>query len=485
MLASIAAAGDKHRAGLDRVFLPSLICALRGEGRGGVGTQYVELIRPEPVAIAGCDHAVHIGLDPLLFVLRLIELFATGSLRRASVVVQADMEAQLVRLFEHSGNVRELRRVVAPHLLAPFLAGAVLRDVIVCYIAAPTVVEHIAVCRISIVAQTVDPLQEFCLRRVVIAVFGEHEAMRPLAIELHTAGDLCILIQDGLEVRTIHKVIIQIALRFKTAALLKERGVFLNGIEEDTISHRTHKERRDDTSVTHGELREVLVIAVEVTPASMIAGTEAEDTAGILGSFHFLDAAGSVVAPIEALIVCILAEQIALQVIHTDAKRALLYADFHFGCADLYHTILFGHGFFHRVPLIFLYHIVLRVLRPITVRSIQRELDTDRARRAEFYANFLPAHLEDQNVSVFRLIGYVTDVCCRRLLRSKGRSPWDDHHGENHDNRQKQAKHFLLSHTCSFLFISDFSAYLDCEKIGYIFSQLLCLNHNLLSPKNQ
>ncbi|TLC99244.1 hypothetical protein DSM106044_03927 [Robinsoniella peoriensis] len=247
MLSRIAATGYKHGTGFLGIRFPCLIGAQGRECGGSVASQYVEFIRPEPVSIAGGNHAVHVGLYPLIIIY--MQVFSALGFRGSCVVVQTHTDAHIPCLLKHSVNIGEFYNVVAPHLLAPFFTSASLVAAIVCHIAPPSIVKNIAVCGVSLVSQPMNPLGKFCLCCVVVSIFGKHKTMRPLTVHLHTSCDFRILIENSLEIRSIHKEVIQVTRGLVPAALLIKHRVLLDGIQKYAVSHGAHKEWCYQTSM--------------------------------------------------------------------------------------------------------------------------------------------------------------------------------------------------------------------------------------------
>jgi len=73
--------------------------------------------------------------------------------------------------------------------------------------------------------------------------------MGPLAVHLHTSGDFCILVENGFEIRSIHKEVIKVPLCLESASLLIKYRVLLYGVQKYAVSHGAHKERSYQSSM--------------------------------------------------------------------------------------------------------------------------------------------------------------------------------------------------------------------------------------------
>ena len=213
--------------------------------------------------------------------------------------------------------------------------------------------------------------------------------MRPFAVHFHAPRDFGIFVLDRLEVRPVHKEVIEVVFRLETAALLKEFGVFFDGVQKDAVSDRAHEEGRDQSAVRHGKFIEVVVVAVEFAAAAVVARTEPENTARVHIALFFLNA-HRVAVPVHARAVGILADEVAGKVVHPDAQRGRLNADLH--RRGLYGDVFVAlpridrrDRLFDGSPFVFLHHVVLFAFRPVSVRAVARKLDAHRARSAQFH----------------------------------------------------------------------------------------------------
>ena len=369
MLPCVTASRDKHRARFDGIFLPRFVRAFRCEYGRRIGAQHVKFIGPEPVAVASGDDAVHIRPDP--FAVVEIKRFAAVCLGRSGVVVQSHAEAQLVCFFKHRVYIGKFGQIVVPHLFAPFFSRSGLIAAVVRHVASPAVVENIAVGRIPLVAQTMQPFRKFFLSGVVVAVFGQHKPVRPFAVKLHSAGDFGILVENGLKIRTVHKKVIEVALSFESAAALKKHGVFLDGVEKNPVPDGTHEKGRYQPTVRHGKLIEVLVVTVEVVASAVIARPEPEYSARARRRFGFAYAHG-VSVRVHSLLVAVLADEIAAKVVHSYTHRRKIYPHFHTVGKYTHAVGALRNGVFHRRPIVFLHHIILRIVRSVSVRTAER-----------------------------------------------------------------------------------------------------------------